>query len=155
MKEVWKIIEEYPNYSVSSLGRVKRLKSSGYSIMLKPIDDGKGYRKVHLFKEGKSKLYLIHRLVAQAFIPNPDNLPYINHKDEDRANNRVENLEWCTAQYNSEYSLGKKVLQLDSEGNVVKEWESASKAAKEFGINHQVILGCCYNTTGFNWKFKE
>lgn len=64
MKEVWKIIEGYPNYSVSSLGRVKRLKSSGYSIMLKPIDDGKGYRKVHLFKEGKSKLYLIHRLVA-------------------------------------------------------------------------------------------
>ena len=122
---------------------------------MKPNITPQGYKSVELFNNNGSKRLLIHRLVAQAFIPNPDNLPYINHKDEDRANNRVENLEWCTAQYNSEYSLGKRVLQLDSEGNVVKEWESASKAAKEFGINHQVILGCCYNTTGFNWKFKE
>lgn len=106
MEEIWKTIEEYPNYSISSLGRVKRTKPNGCNIILRPIDDGKGYKRIHLFKDGKSKLCLIHRLVAQAFIPNPNNLPYINHKDENSSNNRVDNLEWCTAQYNSEYSQG-------------------------------------------------
>ena len=103
---VLKPICGYENlYSVSDNGDVfshisnKWLKSSLMS---------NGYKSVELFNNGKSKRILVHRLVAEAFIDNPQGLPYVNHKDEDRSNNCVENLEWCTAKYNQNYGTCKE-----------------------------------------------
>ena len=112
--EEWKSIPGYEGlYEISSYGRVKSLEISYVrkngvmdhkpEIILKPKNNGKGYSVVCLYKNKKHKYCLIHRLVAQTFIPNPDNLPMINHKDEDKTNNSVDNLEWCTAKYNSNY----------------------------------------------------
>ena len=111
--EVWKTIKDYPDYMVSNTGKVKSLDrylkqpKSGFrkkeGRILSPMINKKGYPYVHLSKDGKSVSKRIHRLVAEAFIPNPDNLPIVNHKDEDKTNNHVSNLEWCTNKYNSNY----------------------------------------------------
>ena len=98
--EVWKNIEGFPNYQVSSLGRVRNITTGK---VLKGVDNGYGYLKVKLFKAGKGYTIKIHRLVATTFIPNPEKLPEINHIDECKANNAVSNLEWCTEKYNSNY----------------------------------------------------
>ena len=110
MKEEWRAIKGYENlYEVSNLGRVRSLEryvksKTGTRIVkeriLKPVNVGSGYLGVGLYKEGKVRIIYVHRLVAQAFIPNPNNLPEVNHKDENKTNNRVENLEWCTREYN-------------------------------------------------------
>lgn len=117
MDEIWKPVVGYEGlYEVSNLGRVRsvdRYVSFGRwgdngqtrfrkSHLLSPKID-EGYYRVALSKDGVKKLFKVHRLVAQAFIPNPDNLPVVNHKDEDKSNNIVTNLEWCTIQYNSTY----------------------------------------------------
>ena len=108
-KEIWKTIEENPNYMVSNLGRVKSLKridSNKHPIkerVLKSCKVDGGYLAVVLCENGKRKTFLVHRLVAQAFIPNPNNLPQVNHKDEDKTNNTVENLEYCDQFYNNIY----------------------------------------------------
>ena len=113
--EEWKSIPGYEGlYEVSSYGRVRSLEKSYIrkngvmdhkpEIILRPKNNGTGYFTVCLYKNKIHKYYLIHRLVAQAFIPNPDNLSEVNHKDEDKSNNRVENLEWCTHQYNLNYN---------------------------------------------------
>lgn len=103
--EIWKDIQGYDGlYQVSNIGRVKSLNYSrtGKEKILKPCK-ANGYLQVYLYKEGKSKMYKIHRLVAMAFIPNPDNLPCVNHIDEDKSNNCEDNLEWCTVAYNNTY----------------------------------------------------
>ena len=105
--EEWRDIIGYEGkYQVSNLGRVKSLKNTRGNYrekILKPGKDAKGYKQVSLYKNGKGKMYKIHRLVAIAFIPNPNNYPMINHKDEDKTNNCVDNLEWCTNKYNMNY----------------------------------------------------
>lgn len=99
--EIWKPVIGYEGfYEVSNLGNVKNSKTQR---ILRLLNNGCGYYRVGLYKEGKFKLFLVHRLVAFAFIPNPDNLPFINHKDECTQNNHVSNLEWCTASYNVNY----------------------------------------------------
>lgn len=98
-KEIWKLIPEYPNYEVSNFGNVRN--KEGKILYKEP--NKKGYLRVKLSKEGKQKKIRIHRLVGQAFIPNPDNLPQINHKDFNKQNNRADNLEWCDNWYNSHY----------------------------------------------------
>ena len=106
MKETWKDIEGYEGlYQVSNLGKVKSLNynKTSESKLLKLQKNSNGYTRVVLYKNRKPKVCLVHRLVAQAFIPNPNNLPQINHKDEDKANNSVDNLEWCTYLYNNTY----------------------------------------------------
>ena len=105
MIEIWKDIEGYENlYQVSNLGRVKSLNynHTGKEKIMKAKKD-KGYLRVQLYKDGKPKFYSVHRLVATSFLPNPNNLSQVNHIDEDKSNNIVDNLEWCSAKYNSNY----------------------------------------------------
>lgn len=104
--EQWKTVKGYEGlYEVSNLGNVKSLnyRHTGRERILKPGKVGGGYLQVQLCKNGKRKMLLVHRLVAAAFIPNPEGLPEINHKDENKTNNCVENLEFCDAKYNNSY----------------------------------------------------
>ena len=108
MEEIWKDIEGYEGfYKISSFGNVLSLNyaNHGYPKKLVPKVNNHGRLWVELVKCGKKKPFLIHRLVGMAFIPNPDNLPQINHKDENPKNNCVENLEWCDQRYNNLYSM--------------------------------------------------
>ena len=144
--EIWKDYKDYEGlYQASNLGRMRSLdrwvKGPNSSIrfckgrILKPCTTKDGYLLVNLCKNGKVKSFLVHRLVAEAFIDNTDNLPQVNHKDENKLNNNVDNLEWCDAQYNSNYGTrterlskskingkcSKIVLQYDLNGNFIKE----------------------------------
>lgn len=104
--ELWKDICGYEGlYMISNLGNIKSIKKDA---LLKPIQNNNGYSRVSLYKNGKYKAFSVHRLVAEAFIPNPGALPQVNHKDEDKSNNKVDNLEWCTAKYNSNYGTIKE-----------------------------------------------
>ena len=105
MKEIWLNIEGYSNYMISNYGRVKSLnyRRTGKEKILSLKKDKKGYYYITLCKNGECKTFKVHRLVAKAFIPNPNNYPQVNHKDENPSNNCVENLEWCTNEYNLNY----------------------------------------------------
>ena len=108
MNEIWKDIVGYEGlYQVSNLGNVKRINFFKKERFVIPCSNGSGYLYVSLSKNNKRKNFYIHRLVATAFIENHDNLPVINHKDENRSNNSVDNLEWCTQKYNCNYGLHK------------------------------------------------
>ena len=110
-KEIWKDIDGYPGYQVSNYGRVKsldRVSFKGSNMkgrILNQRTNEKGYLLVRLQNSdtGESDMFRVHRLVALAFIPNPGNLPQVNHKDEDKTNNNIDNLEWCTNWYNNHY----------------------------------------------------
>ena len=131
MKEEWKPIEGYENlYWVSSYGNVKsKSKDKKLSINLD------GYYVTTLSKNGETKTFTVHRLVSKAFIPNPNKLPQVNHKDENKLNNCVDNLEWCNSNYNHNYGTRNKrtgltqrnnrrskiVLQFDLNGNFIRE----------------------------------
>lgn len=190
MQEEWRDIKDYKGlYQVSNLGRVKRMfgfTSNGRRWNSKILQqafyqsNNSGYYNVFLCKNGKTKRYLVHRLVAQAFIPNPDNLPQINHKDENTKNNCVDNLEWCTCQYNVSYgSLPNKqaenirknnnlqksvvarkipVLQFSIDGIFIKRYDSACDAGRILNINHNGIRLCAigkYKTSaGYVWKYE-
>ena len=97
-----KPIKDYPGYYVSTDGKIYSEKT-GVMIALKPQIKKNGYLQVGLHNKPSHRYVTVHRLVAEAFIPNPNNLPEVNHKDEDKTNNRVNNLEWCTGGYNSRY----------------------------------------------------
>ena len=130
MKEVWKSIEGYEGYyEVSNLGRVRSLKRKGYKNgTLKQGSSHTQYWVVVLCKDGKRITKLVHRLVAKAFIPNPDNKPQVNHIDSNRKNNRVDNLEWVTPKENSQHAY-------DSGSRVVTEkmLKRCSEMGKQFG----------------------
>lgn len=166
MEEIWKDIEGYNGlYQVSNCGNVRSLDygKTGEVRVLKTITNNSGYVQVGLHKEGNIKLCTIHRLVAQAFIPNPDNLPIVNHKDYVKTNNVSSNLEWCSYEYNNNYGdrnlrlsnsltnnpkISILVLQLNLEGNLIQEFPSVKEAARSLGkanisaasVN---ILKCC------------
>lgn len=161
--EVWKDIQGYEGlYKVSSLGRVKNKRG----LIMSPKIHHRGYIQIGLYKDKKSKNLYIHRLVAQAFIPNPDNLPYVNHKDENKLNDRADNLEWCTPEYNNSYGdfikksmqSAKPLYQLDMNGNIIKEFNSAHQVQKVLGYNRRAIIGCCEGNCktayGYIWKYK-
>ena len=183
MQEIWKDVVGYEGlYQVSNLGRVKSLSkfhctSKNYSSLgywskekiLKPIVGVQGYLYVSLYdKNKKKKSKRIHQLVAQAFISNPNNLPFVNHKDENVKNNVYSNLEWCTAKYNCNYGTrlqriavknNKPILQFDLNGNFIKEYESITQASKELNIKLNYISSCCLGrrrkTKGYVFKFKN
>ena len=171
MIETWKSIPGYacyPVYQVSTLGRVKRLTVNGDRI-IKPFKKH-GYLYVGLCKNGKQTHYRLHRLVAEAFLPNPDNLPQINHKDEDKSNNRVNNLEWCDGAYNTNFgkrnrkiseSNSKPVVALDKiSGKEVYRFSSITEAAKAvYNARVSHISDCCKGNRktsgGYKWRYVE
>lgn len=161
MKEIWKDIPGYENlYQVSNLGRIKSLnyQNKGISKILKQAKDYDGYCLVSLSKNGKHITKKVHRLVAETFLGN--SALQVNHKDENKNNNTLNNLEFCTPKYNTRYSVAKKVLQIDDKGNIIKEWNCIRDIEKEMGLNHSNICSCCkgklYNKVGgFIWKYKE
>lgn len=131
-----------------------------------------GYVRIILCKNGKYRTFLVHRLVAEHFISNNKNLPYINHKDENKQNNYANNLEWCTAKYNCNYGdhniklsmntkTKKETLQYDLEGNLIKIWHSASFASKSTNIPKCNIIACCnqrehHKTAGgYIWRYAD
>jgi hypothetical protein len=154
MREEWRDIEGYEGlYMVSNFGRVVSFQGCNPRIMKLGMTH-KGYQCVGLQKEKQHKTCVVHRLVAKAFIPNPDNLPQVNHKDECKTNNRVDNLEWCTDKYNHNYGTyierqrnfqprNTPVLMFDLNGNFEKEFISAREAAREMNTSHALICHCC------------
>lgn len=131
------------------------------------------YYAVKLSKDGIIKQFRVHRLVAQAFIPNPDNLPQVNHINENKFDNRVENLEWCTNEYNLLYGshytnvsktmtngkTSKKVNQLTLDGELARVWPSVNEITRQTGMSHQNISACCCgkrkSAYGFIWEYSH
>ena len=179
MIEIWKTAiydgEIYEGlYKVSNLGRILSLnyKNTGRAELLNPGNDGCGYLQVYLRKDRKGKMCKVHRIVAQTFLPNPDNLPEVNHKDEDKTNNFVflnedgsinkekSNLEWKNHRDNCNHGtrneriakankiahtngkLSKKVLQFTLDDEFVREWPSASECGRN-GFNQGHVSACC------------
>ncbi|MCI6614441.1 MAG: NUMOD4 domain-containing protein [Mollicutes bacterium] len=151
MNEIWKDVIGYENlYKVSNWGRVKSFRF-GKERILKTFKNKDGYLQVGLWKNNKRKIFLVHRLVAQAFLDNPNNLPEVNHKDENKLNNVVSNLEWCDRTYNVNYgtaiermikTASKPVLQYTLDGKFVREWESTRECERN-GYNHGHVASCC------------
>ena len=145
-------------YAVTSCGKVWSYMSQKF---LEPSADKNGYLKVNLSKNGKAKNFRVHRLVAEAYIPNPDNLPMINHKDENKTNNCLQNLEWCDAKYNINYGtrndkIRKPILQYDLDGNFIREWKCAADVGEEVRSNIVHCLKGRYKTAcGYIWKYKN
>ena len=164
MDEIWRDIEGYEGlYQISNKGHVKSLYKSSERI-LKSYDNGKGYLKVHLFKNTAFQSIYIHRLVAETFIPNLENKPEVNHKDENKLNNCVENLEWMTTKENSNYGtrnerISRKILQYSKSGDFIREWSGAHGVERVLGIDNSSITKCCKgkrkSSGGFVWKYKE
>lgn len=164
-QEIWKEIDGYEGlYQVSNLGNVKSLKNgrwgTGKERILMAGKHKLGYLFVILFKEGKMKNYKVHRLVAEAFIPNPQKLPEVNHKDEDKSNNRVENLEWCDRKYNCNYGTrtertSKRVIC--EETGIV--YPSLSEVYRQLGFDNSYIGACCKGrykqAYGYTWRYVE
>lgn len=174
-KEIWKDIQGYKGlYQVSNLGNVKSLGNNKRrkEKILKPCKTKDGYLFIGLHKEGKTKKFRINRLVAIAFIPNPNNYPMVNHKKEfEKENNRVDNLEWCDNEYNINYgthnkrqakSKSKEVYQYTIDGTLVKKWESTNECGRN-GFSHSAVSLCCNNKynfrsnkyKGYIWSYKE
>lgn len=164
--EEWRPIKDYEGlYEVSNFGRVKSLCAGRWksTMLRKPRPTRNGYMAVMLKKSGKVRLITIHRLVAIAFLDNPDGLQEVNHKDEDKTNNHVDNLEWCTRKYNQNYNehykiYYKSVIQLTKDGTEVGRYESLKAAQEATGIPSSYISGVLSGrrrtTGGFRWQYQ-
>lgn len=175
--EIWLPVVGFEGlYEISNMGRVKSLKYDKEKI-LKQDKNNNGYLKVCLFKEGKRKYFQTHRLVAIAFLENPNNYPCVNHKDENPSNNCVDNLEWCDAKYNTNYGTckqriseklingirSKKVFQYTLNGELVGILESTHECGRN-GYNEGNVAACCRNCymregnniyKGYIWSYQE
>lgn len=166
MREEWRDIKGYEGiYQVSNLGNIKSLPRYDYRGHLRKEKhlkkkEHQGYLFTKLYKNGIYKMKPVHRLVAQAFIPNPENYPEVNHKDENPSNPRMDNLEWCTSKYNSNYGtrskriaekLSRKVYQYSAKGQLIKTWDSTMQAEREGNFNSRRISECC-NKKGITHK---
>lgn len=193
MTEIWRDIDGYEGlYQVSNLGRVRSLDKgeklpNGYRIrkgkILKPGLNRYGYQFVYLYKDGKAKMHTVHKLVAQAFISNPQHFKEINHIDEVKTDNRASNLEWCDRSYNINFgsrneriskakkgkpnigvkiALSKRVAQIDKNSNeVIKIWNSMQECQRH-GFSQGNISQCCRNCyygsniyKGYKWQYVE
>lgn len=187
--EEWRDVVGYEGlYQVSNLGRVKSLKRNSipyyykntlttYTVNERICKQSivMGYLMVNLSKNNIKEQIKVHRLVAMMFIPNPNNYPQVNHKNENKLSNKSENLEWCTSKYNNNYGtrnkriskkqrndprFSKKIMQFSLDGKFIKEWESICEAGRA-GYNRKSISNICnkekgYHTAnGFLWKFSD
>ena len=173
-------------YKVSNLGRILSLNynKTGKAKLMNPVTNTGGYLKVDLSKNRKRKTCRVHRLIAETFLPNPENKPQVNHKDEDKTNNFVflnedgsinkekSNLEWVTAKENNNYGtrneragkaltngkLSKRVLQLSLTGDLIREWESTRECGRN-GFNQSAVAKCCRGERkshkGFRFMFAD
>lgn len=158
MEEVWKPIAGFEGkYEVSNLGQVRRLPANNMPMKMVPqMTTFDGYAKVGLYKDKRTRGYYVHRLVATAFIPNPNNLPLVNHKDETTLNNVVDNLEWADVMYNNNYGKSrermskqsgrrKKIDVFDSDGNLITTYGSVNETAEGLGYStswvHRLLRG--------------
>ena len=160
--EEWKDIEGYEGmYQISSYGRIKsipRRTANGkckYERILKQQTDKRGVKRIGLHNNYKKKTFQVHRLVAEAFISNPNNLPDINHKDENPSNNKIDNLEWCNKEYNNNYGSRNKKISEAHKGtnnyNCVKVkcvttneiFDCMTEAANKYNISQAHITHCC------------
>lgn len=170
--EIWKDVVGYEGlYQVSNLGRVRSIPrtciSKFGSIRTVPSrnlspSNGRGYLYYNLNKDGICKRVLAHRIVASAFIPNPKGHKTVNHKDENKVNNNVSNLEWCSHKYNNDYGQRKRkvsdtcfknrrncrvIQHIDSYGNIIKEYNGIKYAAIELGVNKGLIINILRGVT--------
>lgn len=166
MDEIWKDIEGFEGlYQISNLGRVRRTETE--KIIKSHFSRG-GYLFMRLYKGRKYHNMLIHRMVAKAFIENPYCLPQVNHLDENKANNKAENLEWCSISHNINYGtrnekisqkLGKSVLQTDLYGNVLNSFHSLHEAQRKTGVDYRNIHKCCKHKIksvgGYKWRYAD
>ena len=188
MLEQWRTAvvdgEIYDNFKVSNLGKIMNLNyyNTGKAKLIEPSEDKGGYLKVTLSKNKKEKTCNVHRLVAEVFLPNPDNLPEVNHIDEDKTNNFVflnedgsvdkekSNLEWKSHKDNINHGTrnervsktmtngktSKKVLQLSLSGEFIREWHSTAECGRN-GFNQGNVAACCRGEKphykGFLWKY--
>lgn len=167
MKEIWRKIENYEDYEVSSFGRVRRItpyignnsfrNKTGIPKILNKTKDTSGYYQVRLANDEGSKLKLVHRLVAQAFIPNPENKPQVNHINCNKIDNMVENLEWCSQLENMRHAhknglttykyatdkTSKKTAQYDLNGNLINIFKSTGEAGRVLRISQGHISSVC------------
>ena len=165
--EIWKDIEGYEGlYQVSNQGNVKSLKRK-YVLadkILIPRIDTDGYALVNLSKHNKKTTFKIHRLVAETFIPNPDNLPEINHKDENKLNNKADNLEWCDRKYNNTYGTRQNLYKVLPQNKKNNTYTSKAIQCIETGIIYPSIseaqrqIKCRINlkqktSGGYHWKY--
>ena len=160
--EKWLPIPGNGAYKISDHGAVQ----NGKGQRLNPKPNQFGYLVVGLWSQGVARTHQVHRLVALAFLENPKGLPVVHHRDGNRANNRVENLEWATFRTNRQQQLpattarrGRPVIQESLDGRHVKTWISAAEAAKALSTPPSNISSCCRRTTntaaGFKWRFAE
>ena len=167
MNEIWKLIDDFPNYEVSTYGRVRSIDrdyvdswgrlyhKTGQLLKLKIQSlPGVNYKQVMVCvrKDGKMYRLIVARLVAKTFIPNPDNLPQVNHKDENSLNNHVSNLEWCTCKYNINYggtitrrakSRCRPVDIYDKNMNYIETLPSGVETSKKYNVSRGNISSCC------------
>lgn len=152
-------IKNFPGYFITEEGHVW---SANKKIFLKEYLTYNGYLRVNLYKDGKRYSKRLHRIVAETFIPNPNNLSQVNHKDENKTNNCVNNLEWCDSKYNNNYgtkterlkiSMGKKIKCIET--NII--YNSACEAERETGISNGNINQACHgkrnHAGGYHWCF--
>lgn len=162
-------------YQISNLGNVRSFSGNGRGELnetpklLTNFVDIYGYSKVILRDiNGKQVNCRTHRLVAYAFVPNPQNYDQVNHINEDKLDNRVENLEWCDSKYNNNHGthtermakgLSKTIVQYDKKGNIIREWQGANEVMKQLGFRQGNITECCQgkrkSANGFIWRYKE
>lgn len=171
-KEIWKDIDGYEGlYLVSNKGNIKSLQNYGkIKERIMKLSIKRGYYEVGLRKKGIKKYYLVHRLVAKAFIENTNNFSCINHIDENKLNNNIENLEWCNHKYNNTYGsrlervaisnkLRKEVCKLDEYDNVLETYNSIAEASRNNNISISCISMCVNKKRnkagGYTWKYKS
>ena len=173
IKREWRDVLGYEGlYKVSNLGEVKSLARKGRKndMILKPSFNGWGYLIVFLTKDGKTKSFKVHRLVAIAFIPNPNGYRCVDHINTDRTDNRVENLRWVSHKMNSFNPItknrvteaiikrkGRTVHQFDLNGAFINSWRTAAEAARELNISEVPIRKCCTGKEqtykGYKWEY--
>ena len=170
MQEIWKDVPEYEGlYQVSNFGRVKSFRESAKfkkpkELILKSSLINSGYAVVTLYKENSKRKFQIHRLVASVFLPNPLNLPCVNHKDENKLNNCVDNLEWCTYQYNNNYGTARirahyskcePIIQKTLDGYPLATYQSARIASELLKIKYNKLKNWCNIGFGGGYRWER